>query len=272
MKPLFLIIITGIIAYFLMKKKLTKVYDARFIEWVRWMLIVPIIQVLIFLPLGFIASQAPKIVTEFEKLGNISTWSPLLGEDINNLVKFAVENNIISDNVAPIPNMEKLETISHITQVIGIFGIIVFLIMMLIQIRGIFGQEEEKRVKLANSLASGVIVFVGMQIAWMITNIMESIGMSDGNDISNFVFMFILTFSLIPLSNKFRGAISLYYPQKEARDMRIYKNEPKYMPSPTLNNKNISKTEQLKELKQLLDQGFLTQEEFDTEKQKILNS
>ena len=33
-----------------------------------------------------------------------------------------------------------------------------------------------------------------------------------------------------------------------------------------------SKTEQLLELKQLLDGGILTQEEFDTEKQKILNS
>ena len=41
---------------------------------------------------------------------------------------------------------------------------------------------------------------------------------------------------------------------------------------PTTSPNNASKMESLLELKKLLDSGVLTQEEFDNEKKKILNS
>ena len=42
--------------------------------------------------------------------------------------------------------------------------------------------------------------------------------------------------------------------------------------TPTTSPNNTSKMESLFELKKLLDSGVLTQEEFDNEKKKILNS
>ena len=63
---------------------------------------------------------------------------------------------------------------------------------------------------------------------------------------------------------KFHHAVSLYYSEK---------NDKIVVPTTQRqsNNNGSSKVEQLRELKKLLDEGFLTKEEFDNEKGKILN-
>lgn len=65
---------------------------------------------------------------------------------------------------------------------------------------------------------------------------------------------------------KFNHATSVYYSGKKDKE-NIATQKPQLQ-----NKSETSKVEQLQELKNLLESGVLTQEEFDTEKQKILNS
>ena len=62
-----------------------------------------------------------------------------------------------------------------------------------------------------------------------------------------------------------------YAPQNYVPQQQYYTpQQPVQQPQQPTTKPVKSKTEQLMELKELLDQKILTQEEFDTEKQKIL--
>ena len=64
-----------------------------------------------------------------------------------------------------------------------------------------------------------------------------------------------------------------YAPQNYVPQQQYYTpQQPVQQPQQPTTKPVKSKTEQLMELKELLDQNILTQEEFDKEKQKILRS
>lgn len=73
---LILEIIIGVVAYFIMKSQLVKIYSADFVKSVKWMLIVPIVQVLVFAPIGYLATQASEVVETVDKLSRIDTYAP----------------------------------------------------------------------------------------------------------------------------------------------------------------------------------------------------
>lgn len=257
-------IIIGLLAYFIMKGQLKKNYDVSFVERVKWILIFPIVQVLVFAPVGYLATHSSEVVMAVDKLGRISTYAPFFGEDINNLVNVAIENDVIDDTVMQNSYMGDLAISAGLSQIVGFIGIILFLVMIFIQFRGIFGNAKEKSVKIANAVVTITILVVGLSFAWVMTCVNKAISFSDESGrYIGFICMFILACVLIPFALKFDSAISLFYSHKsENRSEKIQ----------SLNNNGNSKVEQLKELKNLLDKGILTQEEFEKEKQKILNS
>ncbi len=250
-----------------MKGQLKKVYDVSFIKRVRWMLIVPIVQVLVFAPLGYLSTHSSEVVEMVDKLGRISTYAPFFGEDVSNLVDIAIENDVIDDTVMQNSNMGELVISAGLSQIIGFVGIILFLIMIFIQFRGIFGSMKEKLVKKANVVVTITILVVGLSFAWVMTCVNKSVSFSDeGARYLGFIWMLILACVLIPFTLKFNRAVTLYYAHKEIE------NKSERQTVQASNNGGNSKVEQLKELKNLLDKGILTQEEFEKEKQKILNS
>ena len=259
---LILEIIIGVVAYFIMKGQLVKIYSADFVKSVKWMLIVPIVQVLVFAPIGYLATQASEVVETVDKLSRISTYAPFFGEDVNYLVNLGIEYDLINDTAMQNSHMGDLVISAGITQIVGFIGVILFLIMAFTQFRGIFGTVKEKRIKMANTIAAMTILVVGLSFAWVMTCTSKAINSSD--DYFGFICMFVLACILIPFSMKFHHAVSLYYSEK---------NDKIVVPTTQRqsNNNGSSKVEQLRELKKLLDEGFLTKEEFDNEKGKILN-
>ncbi len=259
---LILEIIIGVAAYFIMKSLLTKTYNADFIKSVKWMLIVPIVQVLVFVPIGYLATQASEMVETVDKLSRISTYAPFFGEDVNYLVNLGIEYDLINDTVMQNSHIGDLVISAGITQIVGFIGVILFLIMAFLQFRGIFGTVKDKLVKKANIVATITILVVGLSFAWVVS--CTSMAISSSDDYVGFICMFVLACILIPFSMKFHHAVSLYCSGK---------NDKIIVPTTQRQSSNngSSKVEQLRELKKLLDEGFLTQEEFDNEKGKILN-
>ena len=163
---LILEIIIGVAGYFIMKSLLTKTYNADFIKSVKWMLIVPIVQVLVFVPIGYLATQASEMVETVDKLSRISTYAPFFGEDVNYLVNLGIEYDLINDTVMQNSHIGDLVISAGITQIVGFIGVILFLIMAFLQFRGIFGTVKEKLVKKANIVAAMAILVVGLSFAW----------------------------------------------------------------------------------------------------------
>lgn len=243
---LILEIIIGLVAYFIMKGQLKKVYDVSFIKRVRWMLIVPIVQVLVFAPLGYLSTHSSEVVEMVDKLGRISTYAPFFGEDVSNLVDIAIENDVIDDTVMQNSNMGELVISAGLSQIIGFVGIILFLIMIFIQFRGIFGSMKEKLVKKANVVVTITILVVGLSFAWVMTCVNKSVSFSDeGARYLGFIWMLILACVLIPFTLKFNRAVTLYYAHKEIE------NKSERQTVQASNNGGNSKVEQLKELKNL---------------------
>ena len=259
--------IIGVAAYFIMRSQLAKSYPIDFIKSVKWMLIAPIVQVLVFAPIGYLATHSSEIVETVDKLSRISTYTPLLGEDVNSLANFGIENGIINDTAMQNSHMGDLVMSAGISLIIGFIGIILFLIAAFILFRGIFGTIKEKLVKMANTVATITILVVGLSVAWIMTCANKAISFSDESGrYYGFIVMLVLAFVLIPFSMKFNHATSVYYSGKKDKE-NIATQKPQLQ-----NKSETSKVEQLQELKNLLESGVLTQEEFDTEKQKILNS
>ena len=198
---LILEIIIGVVAYFIMKGQLVKIYSADFVKSVKWMLIVPIVQVLVFAPIGYLATQASEVVETVDKLSRISTYAPFFGEDVNYLVNLGIEYDLINDTAMQNSHMGDLVISAGITQIVGFIGVILFLIMAFLQFRGIFGTVKEKLVKKANIVATITILVVGLSFAWVVSCTSWAINSSD--DYFGFICMFVLACILIPFSMKF---------------------------------------------------------------------
>ena len=230
------------------------------------MLVSPILQVLLFIPICYNALQVMSIAMNAGKLQHLSTWASFFGDDVNSLVDLGINSGLLSDKLFESPYYNDLVTSAVFTQLASSIGLVIFLIMIIIQARGIFGCAKEKRMKIANTINSVIIIVVTSMLAWTFIKLNKFINSGDGNN----VFLLIITFIIIGLfmlfTNKFITATSLFYREKDSnRKIQLYES------SQPVHNGTISKVEQLQELKKLLDQGFLTQEEFDNEKRKILN-
>lgn len=259
-------IIIGFVAYFIMKGQLKMNFDNSFVERIKWILIVPIVQVIVFAPIDYLSTHSSEVVTAVDKLGRISTYAPFFGDDISSLVNIAIENDVIDDTIMQNSYMGELVISAGLSQTVGFVGMILFLIMIFIQFRGIFGSANEKLIKMANITVTIIIIVVGLSFAWVMTCANKAVSLSDESGrYVGFICMFILTCFLIPFTLKFNRTIALYYSQKGTAKKSVSQT------MQPLNNKETSKVEQLQELKKLLDQDILTQEEYEKEKYKILN-
>lgn len=264
---LILEIVAGVICYYLLKRELTQKYDVKFVERAKWMLVSPILQVLLFIPICYTSLKAMDIAMNAGKLQHLSTWTPFFGDDVNSLVDLGISSGLLDDKLFESPYYSDLVTSAAFTQLTSYIGLVVFLIMIFIQVRGIFGCVKEKRMKVANTVNTITIIVVISMVTWTSTNLNRFINSDNGDIVFFLIITFILIGLLILFTNKFIAATSLFYREKDA-NRKMTETEK----SQSANNVAFSKVEQLQELKKLLDQGFLTREEFETEKQKILKS
>lgn len=251
---LILIIMACIAAYYFMRKKLTEKYQNEFVKEVKWILISPIVQVAV---LAFYSIYATKINMTLDFALGMKGWVGWLGD------AYQVSQAYDSD-------FQDVALKLGFTSILGYAAIVMLLITAIIQLRGIFDYNKKRRIKAAHIVAFITTVCILVCIEWAVNSVREytSVDYDDFDRYTSYLIKGVEVLVLGVLAAKFASATDLYYGLRNAKIAKT-KAEAK-QPSPTA-TPPISKVEQLQELKKMLDQGILTQQEFDNEKRKLLD-
>lgn len=112
----------------------------------------------------------------------------------------------------------------------------------------------------------GIVIFVGILVGWvlcfLLINFIIGGSIEDMLNMDEFAFRIILFISF-PMGAILGTAVVVLY-RKSIKDAESKNSLKKSQPKDSVTK--------LKELKELMDAGVLTQEEFDAQKEKILNS
>lgn len=266
---LILEIAAGIAAYYFMKKKLTEKYSEGFVKSVKWMLISPIVQILVFVPVCVSAMLYTNVITDVIRLRNAGSVSSIFGIDSMGLSDYGLGSGYATSLMSS-PDFQDVALSAIVTAFVALVAAVLFIIMAIRQFRGIFGEGRENRVKMAHKMTLLATYAVEICLTWRAVCIFDYVfGSSDETGkYGTYIGLIIVVLVLGFFSDKFMKNASLFFEQKEA-DMAA-KQAATEQPSPTV-TPSSSKVEQLQELKSMLDRGILTQEEFDNEKRKLLN-
>lgn len=255
----FIFFLVAVAAYYFMKRNLQNKYNVEFVRKTKWIIRAPILQVIF---LGSSIFSSVLIFMEFM----------FLNIDLSDFGGIFASTSHISSKY-----LDSLSTIAFVVSILALLGLILFIVMIIKQIRGIFGISDGRRVKKAHGIALGTYAIVTFCSMIYFLNLAMCVSDS-GNDFSLFygyagfaarVVFFVVVLILFGLiRKKYNTAVDLFF---ETREQETASNVAKTSQDASSNYDN-SKTKQLLELKSLLDKGLLTQEEFNNEKRKILNS
>ena len=155
-----IVVLGGIVAYFLMKKQLLKSNSKEYVKSIRATLIVPILQVIFFTVFRrirneietiqyarqqpkFPASQIHTIMTraakgasKIDSLHNISTYTPYLG-DLGTIADIANQNGLLPDIERSQSTLEFISAAGMATNVVSI-GILIVIALALAELYGVF--------------------------------------------------------------------------------------------------------------------------------------
>lgn len=270
----FIFLLIAIAAYYFMKKNMQKTYNVEFVRKIKWIIRAPILQI-IFLGTSILFSVF--IFIDFLML-NVRS-SDFIGDFTSNsyLLDVAMENDNAKGLIRSSQYFDSLGIIAFVVSILAALGLILFIVMVVRQIRGIFGISDVGRVKKAHRIALftyAIVTFCSM-IYYLDMAMCVSDSGYDSDPFAGYIGLFarIVFFAIVILlfmivKKKYNIAVDLFFETKEQEKASRVTETSQYIPK---NNDN-SKTKQLLELKGLLDKGLLTQDEFDSEKKKILNS
>lgn len=266
---LILEIAAGIAAYYFMKKKLTEKYSESFVKSVKWMLISPIVQVLVFVSVCTSALMYTQVIDEATRARSGVGLSSLFGSGLGGSSDYSLGSRY-TESLMESPAFQDVALSALVTMFVGLVAAVLFVIMAIRQFRGIFGKGSENRLKTAHKVTLITTYAVQFSLAWRTISVADyAYHLSDDTfKYGTYIGLLIVVLVLGTLSDKFMKNASLFFEQREA-DMTA-KQAATEQPSPAA-TPSSSKVEQLQELKNMLDQGILTQEEFDNEKRKLLN-
>ncbi len=251
---LILVVVACIAAYYFMKKELTEKYSKEFVKSVRWMLISPLVQVPV---LAFAAYFAIDIHKMLDMALAFQGFPGLLGD------AFMTSQAYDSD-------FQDVVLKLGFTSVLGYVAVVLLIITTVIQVRGIYDYSKKRRIKAAHIVAFVATVCLIVCNEWASNNVKQYASISS-DDTSIFFSYFTLAVTVLLLglfAAQFASAANRYY--KLRNENLATKQAADEQPSATATHAS-SKVEQLQGLKSMLDQGILTQEEFDNEKRKLLN-
>lgn len=262
-------IVAGIAAYYFMKKKLAERYTADFIKSVKWILISPIVQIVVFVPACISAIMSASTINAMVRMRSIGGLEQLLGIEMSGFLARPLSYDEITSLMSN-PAFESLAKSVVITIAVGWIAAILFTIMVIKQYRDILGQGSEKRLKTTHKVSLLATFAVEACLTWVAVNACEYMFNSpdDSSKYVPYITFIIVILVLGALSDKFVKVVPHYFAQRDA-DMAA-KQAAEERPSTTA-APSTSTAEQLQELKKMLDQGILTQQEFDNEKRKLLN-
>lgn len=266
---LILEIAAGIAAYYFMKKKLTEKYSEDFVKSVKWMLISPIVQVLVFIPACVSAIVYTNAVTDAMRLQSIADASSIFEIGFIDLLGYGIGSEIFTSDTS-VPGYHEMLLSTIVTAFTGLVAAVSYIIMAKRLFCGIFNKGSVNRVKTAHKITLLATYAVEICLTWRTIYISDYVfgPIDEKSRYTAYIGLIIVMLVLGFFFNKFMKSASVFFAQREA-DMAA-RQATAEQPSPAA-TPSSSKVEQLKGLKDMLDRGILTQEEFDNEKRKLLN-
>lgn len=130
------LVLGGIVAYFLMKKQLLKSNSKEYVKSIRATLIVPILQVVLFTFFYEEGSRAAKGASSIDSLHNISTYTPYLG-DLGTIADIANQNGLLPDIERSQSMLEYISAAGMATNAVNI-GIFIVIALAMAELYGVF--------------------------------------------------------------------------------------------------------------------------------------
>ena len=264
-------VIIGVAAYYFIRKKLTEKFNAEFVKSIKWMVIEPILLV-------FASGTALwNSVTTFGRFSTflfVNETSKLGLSDSLYSLDAAIQIDSIKESIRNSVHFDTLGISAMISSIVGVIGLILFITMIVRLTRGFFVTGNKRVIKKAHDVVLATFIIIPLFTMWYrftFAKCIENIDVSSGIYIALFVdiaFYIGLLYYLRSSRKKFITSIDTFFSSKEQNVISQTTETVSNKPS----REDNSKAKQLLELKELLDKGLLTQEEFDEEKRKILNA
>ncbi|WP_288735252.1 hypothetical protein [uncultured Phocaeicola sp.] len=222
-----IIIIAGIVAYILMRKQLLKNYSKKYVKCINATLVIPIMQIVFFSLLYSVGDGAIKSAREIDRLHNISTYTPYLG-DLGTIADIANQSGLLSDIERSQSTLEFISAAGMANNIVTI-GILIVVILALAELYGVFrlGKFTKKRILIFYYIISAIFlissIFLGIYIEKYIA-VLSSV--FSGIDEYPFTFIFpIMTIVLMGmLYIPYSRAVKKLYSQETASSMSDSEN------------------------------------------------
>ncbi len=127
------VITIAVLVYFLLRKQLLKDNTIEFVKSIKYTLIVPILQVICFLPLYKSGSDSLKTVGKIDSLRDLSTYSPLFGDELGAIAR--------SGLLPEIERTQQVQGLFNTAQLLDQFvsiGLFIVIGLVLAELYGVF--------------------------------------------------------------------------------------------------------------------------------------
>lgn len=274
MKVFIVFIIAAVVAFYFIRKKLQEKYRTEFVKKTGWVLIGPLLQV-VFLGSSILASA----LIFMQYLAIYIDLSEHVGLYTYNLYVWdaALKMDYAKELIRSSQYFDSLGVVALVASAFAVIGFVLFTVVTVQQIRGILMNGNSHKVRKAYDkilIIYTVVTLVSMAYYLNLSMCVEDCGENFGvyTDYIDFAVRVIFFAAVLVcfyfLRKKFSAAVNVFFEQQEQEMVSAAGN----MEMNAANGNNtVSKTRQLLELKELLDKGILTQEEYEKEKYKILN-
>lgn len=186
------VILGGIVAYFLMKKHLLKSNSKEYVKSIRSTLIVPILQVILFAVFFYEeGSGAAKGASRIDSLHNISTYTPYLG-DLGAIADIANQNGLLPDIERSQSTLEFIGAAGMATNVVSI-GILIVIALALAELYGVFnlGKFTKKQMLMLYGGISATFLICSIYLGIWIEKLMVILYSAISNTNNTEVILFI---------------------------------------------------------------------------------
>lgn len=219
-----IVIIVGIVSYFLIKKQLLKNNPKDYVKSIRTTLIVPILQVIFFtLFLYEEGADAAKGASRIDRLHNISTYTPYLG-DLGTIADIANQNGILPDIERSQSTLEFISAVGMATNSVNI-GILIVIALALAELYGVlhFGRFTKKQMLIFYGGISATFIICSIVLGiWMkrMMVVLSSVISNANDSIAVLFIMPILALLMV-------GIPYIFY--KKALDRLFFKHKEKFV-------------------------------------------
>lgn len=140
----------GIVAYLILRKQILEKHPKDFVDGIKFLLIVPIIQLLLLFFIYSAGNGCINVAGRIDNLHNVSTYTPYLG-DLGEIVDFANQNGALPEierSTSVISLIDSANTIN----LISIVSCILTIILIFIELYGVYriGKLTKRQMRISN--------------------------------------------------------------------------------------------------------------------------